>query len=260
VNDFVDAAGVARLGMAAHMRAITAPRQAETDLAAVEANRLHAEARDLAVAVPAFGPAFGAQNAGQSVVPLTADGAATLPDCEPTRDLSRLLGYWTEYPTAPAGLPTGPQHDLVAATFDSAGWSWLKTNSLDGEPEGDRPARRLDPVFGLVRLIEQRAAVSPWQSTTFFGEKAMADAGNVLNSRTTLAVRDIAVWRYPIGWSLRTGRVARGTHLLPAVPADGAILDAGKTWRCQWAGGGIGRLVPMPEWVAETLDGKRTAA
>ena len=30
-----------------------------------------------------------------------------------------------------------------------------------GEAEGDRPPQRLDPVFGLVRLIEQRPAVSP---------------------------------------------------------------------------------------------------
>ena len=240
--------------------AVTVPRQAETDLAAVEANRLHAEARDLAGALPAFGPAFGAHNAGQPVVPLTADGAAALPDCEPTRDLSRLLDYWSQYPTAPAGLPTGPEHDLIAATFDSAGWEWLKTASVDGEPEGDRPARRLDPLFGLVRLIEQRPAVSPWRTASFFGEEAMVDAGKVLNSRTTLAVRDIAVWRWPVGWTLRTGRVARGTHLLPAVPADGAeILAVGKTWRCQWTSG-IGRLVHMPEWVAETFNGKRTAA
>ncbi len=167
--------------------AVTVPRQAETDLAAVEANRLHAEARDLAGALPAFGPAFGAHNAGQPVVPLTADGAAALPDCEPTRNLSRLLDYWSQYPTAPAGLPTGPEHDLIAATFDSAGWEWLKTASVDGEPEGDRPARRLDPLFGLVRLIEQRPAVSPWRTASFFGEEAMVDAGKVLNSRTTLA-------------------------------------------------------------------------
>ena len=89
----------------------------------------------------------------------------------------------------------------------------------------------------------------------------MAEAGDKLRSRTMVAAREIAVWRWPVGWSLRAGRVARGTHLLSAVPADGAeILHSGKTWRCQWTGGGIGRLVPMPEWLAEALDGKRTAA
>ena len=89
----------------------------------------------------------------------------------------------------------------------------------------------------------------------------MAEAGDKLRSRTMVAAREIAVWRWPVGWSLRAGRVARGTHLLPVVPADGAeILEAGKTWRCQWTGGGIGRLLPMPGWVAETFDGKRTAA
>jgi hypothetical protein len=53
-----------------------------------------------------------------------------------------------------------------------------------------------------------------------------------------------------------TGPEARGIHLLPVVPANGAeIRDAGKSWRCQWTGGGIGRLQPMPAWVADALDG-----
>jgi hypothetical protein len=60
------------------------------------------------VSVPAFAAAFDAYGAGRSVMPLTADGSAALADCGPTRDLARLVGYWTEHPSAPAGLPTGP--------------------------------------------------------------------------------------------------------------------------------------------------------
>jgi hypothetical protein len=261
LSEFTDAAGAARLGMAAHLRAVTAARRAETDLAVLDANRLHAAARDLAVSAPAFAPAFGAYCAGQPVVPLTADGSAALPDCEPTRDLARLIGYWTEHPSAPAGLPTGLEPDLIAAATDTSAWEWLRNSSVSSAAEGDRPPQRLDPVFGLVRLIEQRPASSPWRSTTFFGHDKMAEAGNKLNSTTTPAVREILVWRWPSGWTLRPGRWARGIHLLSVVPADGGeIHDAGKRWRCQWSGGGIGRLQRMPAWVADILDGTRTAA
>jgi hypothetical protein len=48
VGEFTDAAGAARLGLAAHLRAVTAGRRAETDVAVIDANRLHAAARDLA--------------------------------------------------------------------------------------------------------------------------------------------------------------------------------------------------------------------
>lgn len=258
MSEFTEAAGAARLGMAAHLRAVTAARRPETDVAVLEANRLDAAARDLAGSVPAFAPALGAFNAGLHVVPLTEGGSAMLLGCEPTRDLSRLLSYWTEHPSAPAGLPTGIDYDLIAAAVDSSGWEWLRTSSVDGEAEGDRQ-QRLDPVFGLVRLIEQRPAVGPWRSMTFFGDDEMAEAGNKLRSRTTPAVRDILVWRWPSGWSLRPGRRARGVHLLSVVPADGSEVRDGKTWRCQWTGG-IGRLQPMPAWMAEALSGRRTAA
>ena len=72
IGEFTDAAGAARLGMAAHLRAVTAGRRAETDVAVLDANRLHTVAQGLAVSVSAFAPAFGASCAGRSVVPLTA--------------------------------------------------------------------------------------------------------------------------------------------------------------------------------------------
>jgi hypothetical protein len=48
-------------------------------------------------------------------------------------------------------------------------------------------------------------AMTPWQSTMFFGDGEMAEASNKLRRQTTLAARDIVVWRWPSGRSLRTG-------------------------------------------------------
>jgi hypothetical protein len=215
LSEFTDAAGAARLGMAAHLRAVTAARRAETDLAVLDANRLHAAARDLAVSAPAFAPAFGAYCAGQPVVPLTADGSAALPDCEPTRDLARLIGYWTEHPSAPAGLPTGLEPDLIAAATDTSAWEWLRNSSVSSAAEGDRPPQRLDPVFGLVRLIEQRPASSPWRSTTFFGDDEMAEAGNKLNSTDDARGPGDPGLAVAIGMDAATGPV--GSRNPPAV-------------------------------------------
>jgi hypothetical protein len=123
MNDgFVDAAGAARLGMAAHMRAVTAFREAETDLAAVEAERIHADARDLAAAVPAFGPALGAHNAGQPVVPLTADGTAALPAASP-------LGTCPDCsPSGPSTRPRRPDCQPAPSTT----WSQPRSTRPDG--------------------------------------------------------------------------------------------------------------------------------
>ena len=41
IGEFTDAAGAARLGTAASLRAVTAGRRAETDVAVLDANRLH---------------------------------------------------------------------------------------------------------------------------------------------------------------------------------------------------------------------------
>ena len=68
-GEFTDAAGAARLGMAAHLRAVTAGRRAETDVAVLDANRLHAAARRSASAYAALGAgrhAAGREDSGRA--------------------------------------------------------------------------------------------------------------------------------------------------------------------------------------------------
>jgi hypothetical protein len=230
----------------------------------VDARRLETEARELAAGCEQFGPALSAILGGLPVVPLTADGSE--PIAAPMRQLGDVIAYWTDHPTVPAGMPTGREFDLLAASFDEAGYLRLIELATPIPPSresgffGGTLPHMLDHGGGAIQLIEKRPAASgPIMRTAFVFNQDPEQAAKAVEwaESAKVEVRGLALaWHWPSGdWDrLDPKRVARGTHILPAVPLPDAVVErSGKQWLVTTTA--MRNWGPAPAWVASSVLG-----
>jgi hypothetical protein len=235
----------------------------DVDSAEVEdARQLNLAAAELSERAPQFGPAWSACLGGMPVVALSPGGAEVVG--EPMRDLRDLINYWSDHPDSPAGLPTGPEYDFVAVSFDDAGYKRMV------DLASPIPASREDADFGYARgrldhggapitLVEQRPGTVLRTAYAYnVNPEESAKAAEWATS-ARVEVRSWALaWRWPIGsWTrLEPKRVARGTVVLAGIPLGGSVLEGGgKQWVVQASS--PSRWINCPPWVCADVLGAK---
>jgi hypothetical protein len=237
-----------------------------------------------------FGSAWSLLSGGFAVVPCNQSGNP-LPGAEPVTDTAALMTTWDRYPGAIAAAACGQPYDLVAVAVTDADKEWLAEVAIDPatrrnpgpakpeatstpfgdyqEPGDPRPGAHHRELAGTaIRLVElvgptprMAAATSgPGDRAESWGENL---ASKLARPKPTTSI--IYAWSWPLPedgktWTLPASRrVHAGVKLQPAIPADGAVVEVnGTRWRVSW-GGGLGRRMPLPSWLAPELDGKLRA-